>query len=96
MLCTPAASVLVMHCAVRVLPDPAANATAAQPAIELPPSVKLTVPVGLKPLTVAVMITGAAKAAGLGELKREVVLAALLTPCDSVVLVEPVLFASPA
>jgi hypothetical protein len=40
---------------------PAANAAAAQPAIER--RGRMTVPVGLKPLTVAVMVTGAAKAA---------------------------------
>src|SRR5215831_5874558 len=46
---------LVLHWAVRVLPEPA-RATAAQPAIGLTPSVKATVPVGVAPVTAAVKV----------------------------------------
>ena len=93
-LCTPAPA--YWWCTARCgVARSGGDATAAQPAIELPPSVKLTVPVGVEAMTVAVMVTGAARRR-MGELKREVVLAALLTTCDGVVLVEPVLFASPA
>src|ERR1700694_3747791 len=56
MECVPWLSALVLHCAVRVLPEPP-RATAAQPAMELPPSVKLTLPVGLDPVTDAVKVT---------------------------------------
>ena len=42
-------SALVLHSAVRVLPEPA-SAIALQPEIETPPSVKLMLPVGLKPV----------------------------------------------
>jgi hypothetical protein len=45
MLWVPAASAAVGHAAVRALPLPA-SATAAQPAIDVAPSLKLTVPVG--------------------------------------------------
>ena len=84
----------MLHCAVRLLPDPL-SATVAQPEIELPPSVKLTLPVGAKPLTVAVKVTPAPTVEGLSELASAVLLVALLTTCDSVALVEPLLFASP-
>src|SRR6266702_1235538 len=94
MVCVAAMSVLVLHCAVRVLPEPA-RATAAQPAIELPPSVKLTLPVGLAPVTEAVKITLLPSVDGLAELASVVVLVALLTTCAKVVLVEPLLVASP-
>jgi hypothetical protein len=67
MLCVPTARLLVLHCAVRVLPLPA-SATAARPLIVLPPSVKLTVPVGVLPMTVAVKVTLAFAADGLSEL----------------------------
>ena len=63
-----------MHAAVRVLPVPL-NETAAQPAIELPPSVKLTLPVGLLPTTVAVNVTLALLADGFAELASAVVVA---------------------
>ena len=52
----PALKLLVLHAAVRVLPIPL-RATAAQPAIDVPPSVKLTLPVGFVPVTVAVNVT---------------------------------------
>ena len=43
------------HAAVRELPVPA-SATALQPEIEVPPSVKFTIPVGVVPVTVAVKV----------------------------------------
>ncbi len=84
----------MLHCAVRVLPEPV-NTTAAQPEIELPPSVKLTLPVGAKPVTVAVKVTLAPASDGLAELDSVAALVALLTTCEKVVLVEPLLLASP-
>src|SRR5947207_72298 len=72
MLCVPIERLLVLQTAVLLLPAPV-SATAAQPAIELPPSVKLTVPVGLLPLTIAVKITLALTVAGLSELASVVV-----------------------
>ena len=68
----------MLHCAVRLLPDPV-TATAAQPEIELPPSVKLTLPVGAKPLTVAVKVTLAPAIDGLDELDMAVLVVALFT-----------------
>src|SRR5258706_9204058 len=56
-----------MHDAVFELPEPV-SAIAAQPAIELPPLVKVTLPVGLDPVTVAVNITLWLILAGLTEL----------------------------
>jgi len=78
MLCAPGVSAEVEHAAVRVLPDPV-SATAPQPEIEAPPSVKLTVPPGLKPLTDAVKVTPAPTKDGLTELVSEVDAAALFT-----------------
>ena len=94
MECEPAASALVLQVAVRVFPEPL-RATLEQPEMELPPSVKLTVPVGPKPVTEAVNMTFAPNAAGLDELASVVLLAALLTTCERVPLVELALFASP-
>src|SRR5205809_806133 len=53
MLCAPAVSALVVHVAVRLLPLPL-KTTAEQAAIDVTPSLKLTDPVGLVPVTVAV------------------------------------------
>src|SRR6266404_2025603 len=75
MLCVPATSVLVVHTAVRLLPLPA-NATAEQPAIDVAPSLKLTDPLGLVPVTVAVKLTLAPTVEGFAELLRVVVVAA--------------------
>ena len=55
-----------------------ARATAEQPLIELAPSLKLTDPVGLVPVTVAVKVTLAPAVEGLAELASVVVLAAPL------------------
>ena len=75
--CVPAASVAVLHAAVRVLPEPAANGRLVQPPIGLPSSVKLTLPVGLLvPVTVAVKVTLAPATDGLAELPRVVAVGA--------------------
>ena len=71
-MCTPAASELVLHVAVLLLPVPL-NATAPQPAMVVPPSVKLTVPVGAEPATVAVKVTFDPAETGLPELVSVVV-----------------------
>ena len=70
----PALKLLVLHAAVRVLPTPL-KATAAQPAIDVPPSVKLTLPVGFVPATVAVNVTEAPTVAGLPDVISIVVVA---------------------
>src|SRR5258706_3724138 len=88
-----AARPIVEHGAVRVLPLPV-NATAEQPVIEMPPSVKLTLPVGARPVTDAVNVTLAPESDGFAELAT-VVAVAVLTTCDSVALVETALVASP-
>jgi len=94
MECIVAVRALVLHWALRVLPEPA-SATAPQPEIETPPSVKLTLPVGLKPVTEAVNVTLAPRADGLAELDNAVLLVALLTTCDSALLVEVLFVVSP-
>ena len=75
MLCAPAVRVLVVHAAVRLLPLPV-NATAEQAAIDAAPSLKLTVPVGLVPATVAVNVALVPMVDGLAELESVVVVAA--------------------
>ena len=55
---------------------------------------EVSMPVGLLPLTLAVKVTLAPTGAGLDELVRVVVLAALMT-CDSAALLEAALPASP-
>ena len=77
-LCVPAVSAAVEHDAARVLPLPV-SATAEHPAIEDAPSVKLTVPPGLKPVTDAVKVTLPPTAEGLSELESDAEEAALLT-----------------
>jgi hypothetical protein len=64
-----------VHTAVRTLPEPV-RATAEQPVIELAPSLKLTDPVGLVPVTVAVKVTLVPTVDGFVELASVVVLAA--------------------
>jgi hypothetical protein len=95
MLCPPVLSPAVLQTAVRVLPLPP-KAIAEQPAIELPPSVKVTLPVGLLPVTVAVNATLDPTIDGLAELASEVVPAAGFTVCESALLVEGALLPSPA
>ena len=96
MLCVPAVRAAVEQAAVRVLPLPV-RATAAQPAIEVPPSVKFTLPVGAFPVTVAVNVTLPPAVDGFAELATVVddgPAAALIT-CDNVLLVEALLLVSP-
>ena len=94
MLWLPTARPLVVQAAVRVLPLPL-SATALQPDKEVPPSVKLTVPVGELPLTVAVNVTLAPTTEGLIELERVVLVATPFTVCVSTALVDVPLLASP-
>jgi hypothetical protein len=95
MACVPALRVDVLQLAVRLLPAPL-SATAAQPAMVVPASEKLTGPVGALPVTVAVKVKLAPAFAGLAELARPVVDASLFTTCDSVALVDAALPTSPA
>ena len=73
MPCVPAARPDVEHRAVRLLPAPLSG-TAAQRASEAPPLLKLTVPVGAVPLTVATNVTRAPTVDGLTLLARVVAL----------------------
>ena len=73
MLWVPAERLLVVHAAVFVFPAPL-RATALQPVMVLPLSVKVTLPVGLLLLlTVAVKVTLEPTGAGLAELTSEIV-----------------------
>src|SRR6266568_5166871 len=76
MLCVPVLKALLLQVALRVLPTPL-SAAAPQPVSVLPPSVKLTLPVGALPLTVAVKVTLAPTVDGLAELVSVVVVAAV-------------------
>ena len=96
MLWVPTLRLALLHVVVLVFAAPAGSATAPQPAIVLPPSVKPTLPVGAVPVTVAVKVTLVPTTAGLAELANAAVLVALFTVCVSVLLVEPVLPLSPA
>ena len=84
----------MLQVAVLVLDVPVGSATALQPLIVVPLSVKPTVPVGDNPVTVAVKVTLTPTIDGFAELASAVVLA-VLTTCDSVELVELVFPASP-
>ena len=97
MLWVPAVSVAVAQVAVRVLPLPARKATAEQPAMDVPPSLKLTVPVGAVPVTVAVKVTLFPATDGFSELATAVVVALTpgLTTCANALLVDATLPASP-
>src|SRR5450631_3023167 len=79
MLCVPWVRLLVVHVAILELAAPAGSATALQPKIALPPSVKATVPVGDAPATVAVNVTLTPTSDGLPEL-ASAVLAAVWPP----------------
>jgi hypothetical protein len=92
--CVAAVSALVLHCAVRVLAEPV-SATTPQPEIDAAPSVKLIVPVRLYPVTDAVNVTLVPAANGLAELASAAEVEAGFTISVSVLLVEPVLVASP-
>ena len=98
MLCVAAVSALVLQAAVLLLPLPV-SATALQPLIELAPSLKLTLPVGLLPATVAVKVTLVPTVDGFSELTSVVVVGAgpaELTTCDRLALFDARLLASPA
>src|ERR1022692_4739649 len=87
MLCAPKLKPDVLHTAVVPL-----TRTALQPASAVPASVKATLPVGTAAVTVAVSVTVAPALAGLAELDSEVLLGTLLlTTCDNVALVDPLL-----
>ena len=92
MLCAPTARLLVLQVTVRVLPVPT-SAAGAQ--IALPPSVKLTLPVGLVPVTVAVKVTLLPTVAGVGALPSVVVVGGGLMTCESGALFDDVLLVSP-
>lgn len=68
----PALNALLLQAAVRVLPAPA-SATAPQPEMATPPSVKVTAPVGALPVTDAVNVTLLPAIAGFGALASVVV-----------------------
>ena len=89
-LCAPMLRADVLHTALVPL-----TGTALQPANAVPASVKATLPVGTAAVTVAVRVTIAPAFAGLAELESDVLLGALLTPCDNVALVELLFAASP-
>ena len=93
MLWEPIPKALVAHAAERVLPLPTI-ATAAQPGIDAPPSVKFTLPVGNDPPTVAVNEMLAPTMDGFADEARLVALTSF-TLCDNVPLVEAVFPASP-
>ena len=78
-----------------MLPEPP-TAAAEQPAIDVGPSLKLTVPVGDTPLTVAVKVTLLPTVEGVSDVAMPVVLLAPLTVCDSAVLLEAAFPASPS
>jgi hypothetical protein len=90
MLWVPAVRALVAHCA-----EPPASGTVAQVLIELVPSLKLTVPEGAAPVTVAVKVTLEPKIDGVPEVTTPVVLIALLIVCESALLFEALFPASP-
>ena len=69
MLWLPIARLLVLQVAVGALPPPPSWAALQ---IKVPPSVKLTLPLGALPFTVAVNTTLAPTTAGLGELESVV------------------------
>src|SRR5450432_236324 len=95
MLCVAAVNADVVHAAVRVFPAPL-SATAPQVVMVVPPSVKLTVPVGAAPVTDAVNVTLCPTVDGLSELITLVVIGGFeLTTCDSGELLDTALEASP-
>src|SRR5271170_6735750 len=98
MLWLPALRLAVLQVALLLLALPVGSATVPQPLSVVPSAVKATLPVGALPATVAVKVTVAPTDDGLAELARLVVLAVLplLTTCDRVALVEPLLAVSPA
>src|SRR5436190_3258483 len=80
--------------------DPAASACALQPVIELAPSLKSTVPLGVPApgavaVTVAVKVTDWPNTDGFAEDVTAVVVEAWLTTCDTAELVLVMKFVSP-
>ena len=94
MLCAPDARLVLVQVAVRVFPVPE-RLLAAQPVIDVPPSTKLTVPVGADPVTLAVNVTLAPSEDGFSELVRPVVVLTLPTICATGALLDAPLPASP-
>ena len=94
MLCVPTLSALVAQAAVRTLPLPVRE-TAEQPESELAPSLKLTVPVGALPVTVAVKVTLVPAVDGVSEVANPLVLVAWLMVWVSVALPDEALEPSP-
>jgi hypothetical protein len=98
-LCVPTVSVVVVQAAVRELPLPAASATTAQFDIDPAPSMKLMLPLGVLPVTVAVKVTLAPLAAGFAELTSVVIVDDAPPPPAftiwETIPLEPVLPASP-
>src|SRR5450432_3575150 len=86
MLWLPAASVLLLHAAVLMLPEPPVKATLLHSA--LPSAVKLTEPLGAAPLTVAVKVTLTPSVDGLGE-ELSVVVVPVLPPMATVTVSSP-------
>ena len=82
MLWVPEARLATVQVAVRVFPLPD-NDRAEHPLIEVPPSTKLTVPVGATPVTLAVKVMLAPSAAGFEELASVVLVLATPTACYS-------------
>jgi hypothetical protein len=78
---TPAVVKLAVHCALAL-----ASPAAAHPAMTLPPLLKVTVPVGALPATLAVKVTGVPTVTGeaLVAITRNVAAAVTLTPPASV------------
>ncbi len=72
----------MLHAAVLLSPLPV-SATAAQPASDVAPSLKFTVPVGLLPVTLAVSVTTAPANAGFTELTSTVVVGPAWPPAPS-------------
>src|SRR5437867_4459692 len=96
MLWLPTLKVDVAHVA-----TPAASACAPQPVIELAPSLKFTVPLGVPApgavaVTVAVNVTLCPNTAGFPDEVRAVLVLAWLTTCDTAELVLVAKFVSPA
>jgi len=95
--CAPAASVEVVHAAVRLLPLPL-KLTAVHPLIDAPSEVNATPPLGALPLTVAVNVTLPPAGDGFCELPRLVVVGAgplTLTTWDNAAFAEPTFKPSP-
>ena len=95
MLWKPTLSPALLHVAVLLFVAPAGSATALQPEIALPPSVKATLPVGAAPTTVAVKVTLLPTTDGFAELANAAALVTLFTICESALLVEALLPAPP-